>query len=99
MLLQHDWPLNVRELNHALQVAATLAGGHAIDIRHLPPALVGAVPSVPIEAPQALRQQLESALMRHRGNVSEVSREIGKARMQVQRWLKRFGIDARSYRH
>jgi hypothetical protein len=33
-----------------------------------------------------------------RGNVSAVARAMGKARMQVQRWLKRFNINPQSFR-
>jgi hypothetical protein len=38
-LLRYDWPLNVRELHHVLDLAATLADGEAIDLTHLPPAV------------------------------------------------------------
>jgi transposase-like protein len=34
----------------------------------------------------------------HRGNVAAVGREFGKERMQVHRWLRKYGIDAESYR-
>jgi hypothetical protein len=32
------------------------------------------------------------------GNVSEVARLMGKARQQVQRWVRRFGIDPEAFR-
>jgi transcriptional regulator with GAF, ATPase, and Fis domain len=34
----------------------------------------------------------------HSGNVTAVARAMGKARMQIQRWMKRYAIDARSFR-
>jgi hypothetical protein len=34
----------------------------------------------------------------HKGNVAAVGREFGKERMQVHRWLKRYGIDVSQYR-
>jgi transcriptional regulator with GAF, ATPase, and Fis domain len=37
--LIHDWPYNVRELEHALTVAAARAGGNAIRAHHLPPGI------------------------------------------------------------
>jgi hypothetical protein len=37
-------------------------------------------------------------LAEHEGNVSDVARSMGKARMQVQRWMKRLGIDPEAYR-
>jgi transcriptional regulator with GAF, ATPase, and Fis domain len=38
-LLRYPWPLNVRELHQALDVAATLAEGELIDVMDLPPAV------------------------------------------------------------
>ncbi|HEY8077245.1 MAG TPA: sigma 54-interacting transcriptional regulator [Labilithrix sp.] len=43
-------------------------------------------------------QELRSMLERHRGNVAAVGRELGKERMQVHRWLKRYNIDLEKYR-
>ena len=41
---------------------------------------------------------LRALLEKHRGNVAAVGRELGKARMQVHRWMERFGIDIAEYR-
>jgi len=39
------------------------------------------------------------ALMRrHGGHVPVVARAMGKVRMQIQRWLKRYEIDAEAFR-
>ena len=43
-------------------------------------------------------QELRALLTRHAGNIAAVGRELGKARMQVHRWLKRYGIDLGQYR-
>ena len=43
-------------------------------------------------------EELRSLLAFHRGNVAAVGREFGKERMQVHRWLKRYGIDVEQYR-
>jgi hypothetical protein len=96
-LLRFDWPLNVRELRHALDVATTLAQGGTIDLEHLPPAVARAV-GKPAAGTDPIQEALVTALSRHRGNVSEVARELGKARAQVHRWLRRFGLDPRSFR-
>jgi hypothetical protein len=37
-------------------------------------------------------------LGQHEGNVAEVARAMGKARMQIHRWVKRLGIDPGRYR-
>lgn len=104
-LFAYPWPLNVRELERALETAVALAGGGCIELKHLPPVLREAsgrpreasAPEQP--APdQALRARLARALEAHGGNVSAVARELGKARMQVQRWMARFGLDPRDFR-
>jgi len=42
--------------------------------------------------------ELRELLVRHRGNVAAVGRELGKERMQIHRWLKRYNIDLEQYR-
>ena len=45
-----------------------------------------------------LKEELTAALTRTRGNVSEISRTMGKTRMQIHRWMKRFGLDPETFR-
>jgi transcriptional regulator of acetoin/glycerol metabolism len=102
-LLDYDWPLNVREIHQALDVAASLASERVIEVGDLPPAVAqfrsSALKTMPTTSrPDWLQTQLTASLTRHRGNISEVAREFGKARMQVQRWMKRFGMNADSFR-
>ncbi len=42
--------------------------------------------------------ELRTLLHQHHGNVAAVGREFGKERMQVHRWMKRYGIDVEEYR-
>jgi len=42
--------------------------------------------------------ELREMLVRHRGNVAAVGRELGKERMQVHRWLKKYNISLDDYR-
>jgi sigma-54 dependent transcriptional regulator, acetoin dehydrogenase operon transcriptional activator AcoR len=43
-------------------------------------------------------EELRELLMRHAGNIAAVGRELGKERMQVHRWLRRYDIDIEQYR-
>ncbi len=43
-------------------------------------------------------EELRQLLERHKGNIAAVGRELGKERMQVHRWLKRYEIDLAQYR-
>jgi transcriptional regulator with GAF, ATPase, and Fis domain len=45
-----------------------------------------------------LRKRIVDELTSARGNVAEVARKLGKARMQLHRWMKRLSIDPESYR-
>ncbi len=101
-LLRWDWPLNARELRQALGAASALADDGWIDLAHLPAEVAGCVPpetrrAISTPAPDPLADELIAALARHHGNISEVAREMRKARVQIQRWLKRFAIDAASF--
>jgi transcriptional regulator with GAF, ATPase, and Fis domain len=43
-------------------------------------------------------EELRALLARHKGNVAAVGRELGKERMQVHRWLKKYEISLDDYR-
>jgi transcriptional regulator with GAF, ATPase, and Fis domain len=42
--------------------------------------------------------ELRALLAQHHGNVAAVGRELGKERMQIHRWMQRFGIVVDEYR-
>ncbi|EYF03411.1 sigma 54-interacting transcriptional regulator [Chondromyces apiculatus] len=108
-LMRHDFPGNVRELERALEAAVALAGGGPILLEHLPEPVrrsLEAKADTPGEAKAdapggeegARREELLALLREHGGNVTAVARAMGKARMQVQRWMKRYGIDPEQFR-
>jgi sigma-54 dependent transcriptional regulator, acetoin dehydrogenase operon transcriptional activator AcoR len=104
-MLAYDWPLNIRELASCLTVSAALARGDVIRLAHLPPSIRDgddrdAVPSPDALSPedQARRDDLVGMLRRHRGNVSSIARETGKARAQIHRWLRRYRLDPSTFR-
>jgi DNA-binding NtrC family response regulator len=98
-LLLHAWPRNVRELEQRLAAALAIAGD----------APIGA-PALALERPRAVkktgarwagadlerRNEIVAALARHDGNITAAANELGKARSQLQRWIKRYEIDAKS---
>lgn len=107
-LFAHRWPQNVRELEKCLEAALVFAGENPIDVEHLPPGIVA-----PPEAPAAAAEQpaqpsspedverraeLLRLLQEHRGNLSAVARHLGKARFQIQRWVKRYALRPEDYR-
>jgi DNA-binding NtrC family response regulator len=103
-LLRYDWPLNVRELEQCLVTSSVLADGGVVQIGDLPPPVIDAAAPASeaaddsAEKDEAIRRELLLRLAEARGNVSEVARAMGKARQQVQRWIRRFSIDPEAFR-
>jgi transcriptional regulator with GAF, ATPase, and Fis domain len=108
-LLHHDWPYNVRELEAAIKRAATLveASGSGSPIlleEHLPDSVKQAINDYARTSPRTDRTEppteleLRELLEREQGNVAAVGRHLGKARMQVHRWMKKYGIDVDDFR-
>lgn len=109
-LMSYAWPRNVRELERCLAAAVPLAlardGTIGLDdlprvVREAPgeamtPSIV--VPERLSEEDQQRRQQLLELLENNGGNVAAVARALGKARMQIHRWIKRYGIDLKKHR-
>jgi transcriptional regulator of acetoin/glycerol metabolism len=104
LLLRYPWPLNIRELEQALATAQVLAKSELVRAEHLPDTVrSGRPPGAPrpvvlSEGDQKVRDQVVAALREHQGNVSAVARALDKDRKQIQRWIKRFGLDPSSYR-
>jgi DNA-binding NtrC family response regulator len=104
-LCLHAWPLNVRELEKIVTTAAVLsAGAKPIGLRDLPEHIARAIETAPATGPRRASgpsptpAQLEELLRRYEGNVADVSRELGKHRAAVWRWIKKFGIGPQKFR-
>lgn len=97
-LTLYDWPRNIRELEQVLAAATAWAAGGPIGLAHLPAAIAAVLHPEPASEDDGLRKELSDALRKHRGNISATAREMGKARVQIRRWCKRFGIDPEIYR-
>jgi len=107
-LFSYPFPLNVRELEQCLSSALVLADQAPIARQHLPerirgtsqpdrsstaPANVG-TGSLPVaDEDRRVYEALVAALQDSGGNVSATARRMGKARQQIQKWLRRFGVD------
>jgi transcriptional regulator of acetoin/glycerol metabolism len=106
-LVEHSWPLNVRELEQHLRVGVVMAKGNRFEREVASPletvlddaANAPAAVARPLSSEeQALQAQLIERLSEHKGNVTRVGESMGKARTQVQRWVKRLGLDPKKYR-
>jgi transcriptional regulator with AAA-type ATPase domain len=109
-LLTHDWPMNIRELERCVETWVSLVTDDgAVDSAHLPPSLAAVLRSPPTpssgtrsalsERDERLRLELLAHLSRHQGNVTDVARAMGKARAQIHRWCRRFGMEPDAFRN
>lgn len=113
-LAHYRWPYNVRELESAVRLSIALGPGPSLQLEHLPEPIQAAVEDEDSARSQAARSPAQAAqprpagtpsedelrehLSQYGGNIAAVGRVYGKERMQVHRWLKRYGIDPNEYR-
>ncbi|HEX6534580.1 MAG TPA: sigma-54 dependent transcriptional regulator [Gemmatimonadaceae bacterium] len=96
-LLEHPWPGNIRELDHAVERAVLLAQGDAVR-----PADLGLRIGAPQGAPAGRLEELtleeverlliQKALTRFGGNVSQAARALGLSRSALYRRLAAHGL-------
>jgi DNA-binding NtrC family response regulator len=104
-MFRHTWPLNIRELHNLLEAAMILAPDGVLRREHAPQL---GLTAAPLRSPAASARQrnddeqtkraLLDALRAHHGNVSKVAHALGRTRMQIHRWMKRYGVDVDVYR-
>jgi transcriptional regulator with PAS, ATPase and Fis domain len=103
-MLHYEWPMNVRELDQCLRATSVLAEKGFVTIGDLPEAIAAAREVASDDDAEArasdeeLRRELCLRMAEARGNVTEAARAMGKARQQVQRWIRRFGIAPEAFR-
>jgi DNA-binding NtrC family response regulator len=97
VLMQHDWPGNVRALRHAVERATILSQGAVFNIADF--ALPNeSLPETPPASgtPQTLEQiervAIASALKRHGGNASHAAAELGITRQSLYRRMSKHGL-------
>ena len=83
VLMEHDYPGNVRELENIIEHAFVLCRGGLIDPHHLPPSLRGGSEIEPPRRRGALTLRaleaihIADAIRRHAGNRTAAARELG----------------------
>ena len=94
IVLANSTTLDSDELPDAIQDAMSDYGQRS----STPPRdVLGAVPVTP-KPVAPTEAELRSLLEAHAGNVAAVGRQLGKARMQIHRWMQRYGIDVDEFR-
>jgi PAS domain S-box-containing protein len=96
ILLNHDYPGNIRELEHIIEHAFVLCPGGMIHREHLPEPL-RAVETVPERAGTVNLRNVEArflqeALRRHGWNRAAVAKELGIHKTTLWRKIKQLGL-------
>jgi PAS domain S-box-containing protein len=96
VLLRHDFPGNIRELENIMQHAFVLCRGPVIEPAHLPGELSASTESEHTPAPLSLRsleeQAIREALRHHAGNRTAAARQLAIDPSTLHRKIRRYGI-------
>jgi len=96
LLMNHDFPGNVRELENIIEHAFVLCSGGTIKPRHLPEDLVSRRPAGQPEGSLSLealeRAHIQQTLARHGGSRQDAAHELGVHRTTLYRKMKKLGL-------
>jgi len=98
VLMAHDFPGNVRELENIIERAFVLCGSGEIEPRHLPEEIMARAPSLKASANiqgmvrVAEAQAIRAALEKHKFNRLAAARELGIHKATLFRKIKALGL-------
>lgn len=99
ILMAHDWPGNIRELENVVERAFVICAGPLIEVTHLPEELTGqkvaGLTNGGFEAAieLAARQSILTALQNCNGNCQAAARKLGIHKTTLYRKMKSLGLD------
>ena len=99
VLIQYEFPGNVRQLENIIEHAFVMCQSEIININHLPPefyhfqrsSIKTSLEQTPLQ--QAERQTILQSLEKHNWNKSETAKEIGVHRTTLWRKMKKYGLN------
>jgi len=99
LLVQYDWPGNVRQLINVVQNMLVVAEGERLEPRHLPPEINTAAPGSPdgalpsgLSLEQLEKQAIRSALLVNQGNREATAKMLNIGERTLYRKLKEYGL-------
>ncbi len=97
VVMNHEFPGNVRELENIIEHAFVLCSGDHIQPRHLPPELAGGAAGGEQHSGMSLEEaechHIEQTLHRHDGDRKAAAEELGIHRTTLWRKMKKYGIE------
>jgi DNA-binding NtrC family response regulator len=113
ILLEYEWPGNIRQLMNIIEQSVVLSDGHLLTVDHLvseiPIRQAGSGPinlldgeSFAVAKERAMRQIelhiIDKALRNSAGNISQAARSLKMKRQFLQQKMKALGIDGNKFR-
>lgn len=104
ILMRHDFPGNVRELENIIEYGFAICHGRTIEVEHLPAELLKKPDLHIARAEHPLRSALNEevrireALKMHSGHQGKAAKEMGINRSTLWRKLKRYGINPSEFK-
>jgi len=95
VLQQHDWPGNIRELEHTIEKGVILSDGNQVSREHLFPRISATRPSTSLfslNLEDHEKQVVERAMREVNGNVTAASKKLGINRSTLYQKIKKYGI-------
>lgn len=93
ILLQYSWPGNVRQLEHCLTYAASIASGGVIRPENLPEEIrLTAAAAGEEYASHPEMESIQQALQKSGHNVSEAAQSLGLSRATLYRKIRQYGL-------
>jgi DNA-binding NtrC family response regulator len=93
-LLDHPWPGNIRELDHAVERGVLMAQGHTIRLSELGLRIdresASRIEDMSLEEVEGFL--IKKAMARFDGNVSQAAKALGLSRSALYRRLQRYGL-------
>ncbi len=97
LLMNHQWPGNIRELEHALEYAFVLCRGDSISADHLPSSIRALPGGQAVQSRKEddvfSREAIEDALEKTAWNISRAALLLGISRRTIYRKIKTFKIE------
>ncbi|WP_029521288.1 sigma-54 dependent transcriptional regulator [Persephonella sp. IF05-L8] len=106
ILVEYDWPGNVRQLENMIYKACMLTEpGQPIDVKNIDPEIKGAS-EFPLSYSEAKKQYMEKFMKKYlsvllsmtNGNISKAARMANIERQSLQKLLKKYNVDPAKYR-
>ncbi len=103
LLMDYDWPGNIRELENAIEHACIRSKSNTIDLESLPPSIRTftsmEVPTIKMQhlsvnKDTAERLFFEELLRKHNGNKTKAAKDIGLSRTTFWRKIKKHNLQA-----